>query len=524
MFGQKKKNKHGDENIKGGFNPDHGWFNTVHWMLTAFSATLVFLVFEMQAYTIPTGSMADTLKGAHFRLRCTQCGYRFDFDYQPAYYKMPENAVPPVDLPLRPAPPRCPSCGYYMESGDNYPVIAGDRIFVLKCIYQFFEPKRWDVIVFRAPMDPRINYIKRLIGLPGEKVSIIDGDVYVDGVIQRKPQHVQDELWMPVYNNNYQPVEPLSMRFNGHSWKQPFKNTDGSNWGTIGEQETIFTLAESKAQRVHTIFYDTSQGNDFTATHSYDDPRRFSFMPLCSDIMVEFKVSGLARDSEEMIGASLSKYGIEYRAMLEGSGKLTISKVVHNGTLEELATVEAGGDIDRGGDFDFSLANVDHQLVAKAGGAVLNYKLGDGVDGAGEIKDIMPEVKIHGAGELSITDVAIWRDLHYISKDGPGFDVKQAEEGQEFELEDGQYFVCGDNTPASNDSRMWDRPSEGNSGILYRQGIVPRDYLVGKAFVIYWPGPGKPFSRFKMVPYLEGMKFIYGGGGSEYGSGERGFF
>ena len=51
--------------------PPHSTFKavctTLDWVTTAFVLTLVFIVFEMQAYTIPTGSMADTLMGAHFR-------------------------------------------------------------------------------------------------------------------------------------------------------------------------------------------------------------------------------------------------------------------------------------------------------------------------------------------------------------------------------------------------------------------------------------------------------------------------
>jgi len=57
---------------------------------------------------------------------------------------------------------------------------------------------------FRNPIEPSINYIKRLIGRPGETVEIIDGDIYIDGQISRKPAKVQEELWMPVYDNDYQ--------------------------------------------------------------------------------------------------------------------------------------------------------------------------------------------------------------------------------------------------------------------------------------------------------------------------------
>ena len=49
--------------------------NTFEWLITAFILAFVFRAFVMEAFRIPTGSMADTLKGAHFRLRCQQCGY-----------------------------------------------------------------------------------------------------------------------------------------------------------------------------------------------------------------------------------------------------------------------------------------------------------------------------------------------------------------------------------------------------------------------------------------------------------------
>ena len=49
--------------------------NTFEWLITAFILAFVFRAFVMEAFRIPTGSMADTLKGAHFRLACPQCGY-----------------------------------------------------------------------------------------------------------------------------------------------------------------------------------------------------------------------------------------------------------------------------------------------------------------------------------------------------------------------------------------------------------------------------------------------------------------
>jgi hypothetical protein len=66
----------------------------------------------------------------------------------------------------------------------------------------------------------------------------------------------------------------------------------------------------------------------------------------------------------------------------------------------------------------------------------------------------------------------------------------------------------GDNSPNSADSRLWSRGGIGNNGRSFRKGIVPRDYLVGKALVVYWPS-GYEFpwpSRFRAWVYEQGTK------------------
>jgi len=59
----------------------------------------------------------------------------------------------------------------------------GDYLLIDELAYRFREPERGEVIVFRYPNDPRVYYIKRIIGLPGERVVISGGKVtiYKDG-------------------------------------------------------------------------------------------------------------------------------------------------------------------------------------------------------------------------------------------------------------------------------------------------------------------------------------------------------
>ena len=88
---------------------------------------------------------------------------------------------------------------FYIPSSSMEPnLLIGDRLFVSKYSYSYSRhslpfspkiynkrilgkiPKRGDVIVFKTPADNRTDYIKRLIGLPGDTVQIINQDLYLD--------------------------------------------------------------------------------------------------------------------------------------------------------------------------------------------------------------------------------------------------------------------------------------------------------------------------------------------------------
>jgi len=60
-------------------------------------------------------------------------------------------------------------------------VMTGDRIVAFRLSYLFELPQRGDIIMFKYPDDESQNYLKRIIGLPGETVEIIDGNVYING-------------------------------------------------------------------------------------------------------------------------------------------------------------------------------------------------------------------------------------------------------------------------------------------------------------------------------------------------------
>lgn len=59
-------------------------------------------------------------------------------------------------------------------------IMTGDRLFGFRLSYLFSDPQRGDIVIFKYPDDESVNYIKRIIGLPGETVTIQDGKIYIN--------------------------------------------------------------------------------------------------------------------------------------------------------------------------------------------------------------------------------------------------------------------------------------------------------------------------------------------------------
>jgi signal peptidase I len=184
---------------------------TIESIVVAFVLAFLFKTFEAEAFVIPTGSMAPTLLGRNKDARCPKCGTHFTFGASDEVESETDYVIPGARITSA----VCPNCRYRVGEDQiyNVPVFKGDRILVTKFSFELADPERFDVVVFKYPEEPKINYIKRCIGLPHETLEIRQGDVYRLAekgreILRKADPNKQRMLQLAVYDNDH-PERPL---------------------------------------------------------------------------------------------------------------------------------------------------------------------------------------------------------------------------------------------------------------------------------------------------------------------------
>src|SRR5579864_103323 len=129
----------------------------------------------------------------------------------------------------------------------------GELILVDKWSYLFRSPERGDIIVFVAPPNPGEDYVKRIIGIPGDRITVDDTKVYVDGVLL-------NETYVSPINQgnifNYKPINnvliPAGMYF--VLGDDRIRSSDSRDWGLVPRGNII--------GRAALIYWPLQQDND----------------------------------------------------------------------------------------------------------------------------------------------------------------------------------------------------------------------------------------------------------------------
>lgn len=118
--------------------------------------------------------------------------------------------------------------GYSMEPNFH----DGQFLLVNKIQYLLAPPQRGDVIIFRYPLNPKKNFIKRVIGLPGEKVEIRAGKVFVNGV------RLQEEYPFNFADYDYGPITVGADEYFVLGDNRP-ESSDSHSWGLLPTKDLI---------------------------------------------------------------------------------------------------------------------------------------------------------------------------------------------------------------------------------------------------------------------------------------------
>lgn len=317
--------------------------DTVQSIWVAIVLAFVLRAFVVEAFVIPTGSMAPRLYGEHLDLKCPACGQEFAFGWSVNQERNVRREVGgiPANGQRKPEGAICPSCGYALHKEAD--IAGGDRVLVMKYLYRFRPPKPWDVIVFKNPQDNEQNYIKRLIGLPGETLEIVHGDVFVrqagDGefrIRRKEDPRVQNAMWQVVFDNDYRPDYDLIDKANMS--RSPASKIKPCQWRLSDPNDGRWKLTEDAASQYGRVFrfvgkdggkagpawleLDTDDGR-FLPHYGYDSGTEANGI---TDIVSDLKLEGVWQPAgkDSHLALSLSSFEYVFTAHISGDGSVRL--------------------------------------------------------------------------------------------------------------------------------------------------------------------------------------------------------
>jgi signal peptidase I len=389
-------------------------------IVIAFIMALVIRCFCIEVFKIPSSSMEPTLLGDiggnHSRLGCP---------FGPYHVPIPQPG-----------------------KADN---ASGDRIMVTKYYYSFSAIERYDVLVFKFPLNQAKNFIKRVVGLPGEELQIHRGNLYTRKLddpgpfqIARRTLRTQDSLWIDPAKGTAGYLASAEA-FNGH-WlaETPPGRKEGAH---VDVKDGVLSTLEKGGERSAVFAY--SEGGQ----KYLDDDDNSNNVPV-DDVRILFEFE-LTSPKGQIFAEIVNAYGrFEARLDTEGESQLICSLPTKEGKnkVETIPLKDIRLQADR--TYKLELAIFDGTAVVR---------LNDGERGKWPFITTKEDLATTESPERRIAfgsrgatfkarNLTLGRDIYY--KGRASRDHGLAEDSP-VKILPGHYLMMGDNVANSHDSRAW---------------------------------------------------------------------
>lgn len=360
---------------------------------------------------------------------------------------------------------------YQIPSGSMQPTLMGndetgikDRILVDKLSFHFRDPERFEVVVFKYPLDRSKNFIKRVCGMPGEQMKISYGDLWTrtdasdEWQVLRRPRPVQQEVWKR--------LDLDDARY------ERWKPDGGARTWTVDGRATVLARGDGSVRLPSdggsvldnyrdgypgTMALALSRARGYSGSHPVGDLRLecdVRALPGCAKVVIELQ-EGNRRYRFELPGPATSPGGPapRIRASEVGGGSKPLALEVDAASPWQLTPDET---------ISIAVQNMDDRLTLEIDGDIaLELDIPAATDQTSSFV-----LRCEGEG-ADFTDVELFRDIHYLDDN-----VRTSE----FDIPPGHYVMLGDNTQDSSDSRDWSFvryrwPGEGSEGAIVRGNL-----------------------------------------------------
>ncbi len=383
--------------------------------------------------------MAPALVGDHWRVHCPHCGHRF-----------PVNA----GKPWRPKRVVCGNCRTSFDARGKAERSVGQRVVIHKLPRVTRGPRRWEVWALRGAEDDARWFVKRVVGLPGERVALRAGDVHVNDHIQRKSLAELRAMAVPVRDERFG-CRSSADHDRETAWQ---RDSTAVSWvwteeGWVFQRDPATFHADAAWQWLSYVPVGPPNHPAVLDDLSYNQDLSRQLNPV-RDLLLQCDLS-LSQDAEVAFRAD-SPSGIWVLIWRVGSAVLELHRdgqmVAEKKLVDRLAV----------GPCRVEFAYCDQQILfGRNGQARFAWDCPERPAGTAAPTAFTRIALGALSGKLTIRRLRLSRDVYYERLRGPRVHPMPVT------LTTDQFFVLGDNSPCSIDSR-------------YRTpGPVPRRALVG---------------------------------------------